>query len=76
MMYTNSVENEMHFLTNCNAYNRYHLYEGISIHTPNFTHLNNQQQFIFLMSQEDKDIMFTLAHCTFHWFKLRQEIET
>ena len=69
------VENEMHFLTKCSAYNRFHLFEGVAIQTPNFRALDNDQQFVFLMSQEDKDITFTLAHCTFHWFKLRQEIE-
>ena len=70
---TTEIENEVHFITKCSAYNRFHLYEAISLQTPNFRFLNNEQQFIFLMSQEDQNITYTLAHCTFYWLKTRRE---
>ena len=69
------IENEAHFMTKCSAYNRFHLFEAICTQTPNFRLLNNEEQFVFLMSQEDKNISYTLAHCTFHWFKDRKEMD-
>ena len=68
------IETEAHFMTKCSAYNRFHLFEAICTQTPNFRLLNNEKQFVFLMSQEDKNISYTLAHCTFYWFKDRKEI--
>ena len=69
------IENEVHFMTECSAYNRFHLYEAISLQTPNFRSLNNEQQFIYMMSQEDQNTTYTLAHCTFYWLKTRREID-
>ena len=57
-----TVENEIHFLTQCSAYknrnelNRNELFNFDSREVPNFVNLYNKSQFIILMSQENKQL--------------------
>ena len=57
-----TVENEIHFLTQCSAYkNRNELFNMIAKEVPNFVNLDNKSQYIFLMSQENKQLNLKLV---------------
>ena len=72
-----TVENESHFLTQCSAYkNRNELFNMIEREVPNFVNLDNKSQFIFLMSQENKQLnlkLIQLQYTTIQWFTERLE---
>ena len=52
-----TVENEIHFLTECSAYkNRKELFNMIQREVHNIVNLDNKSQFIFLMSEENKQL--------------------
>ena len=52
-----TVENEIHFPTQCSTYkNINELFNKIQREVPNFVNLDNKSQFIFLMSQENKQL--------------------
>ena len=56
------IEDEPHFLTNCVLYgSRIKLFQNFEVLYPNFHTLNNDQKFIYLMSQENSDITTALA---------------
>ena len=58
----NSIEDETHFLIDCNLYNdlRYDLFESASILNENFHQLNFEEKFCFLM---DSDVLqFNIAN--------------
>ena len=71
------VESEIHFLTQCNAYtSRNEFYSKIEKETPNFTHLNDQEKFIFLMTQENKLINQEIISIIHKWLDQRLQYET
>lgn len=59
----NKTENEIHFLTQCTLYKseRLHLFNNISDTNPNFVLLNDNDKAIWLLLQEDPNILRSLA---------------
>ena len=57
------VEDEFHFLIRCTTYatERNHLFHSISALYPNFVHLNDENKYIYLMSQENNDLWHRLG---------------
>ena len=71
-----SIENEIHFLTQCKQYsNRNELFSMVERGAPNFTNLNSHEQFIFLMSQENKPLNFKIISTIHKWFTERLDYE-
>ena len=69
-----SVEDELHFLTQCSAYkNRNELYTIIQNQVPQFVTLNSQAKFIFMMSQENKLLNNKLVYTIHEWLTKRRE---
>ena len=67
--YASTVENEIHFLTQCSAYkNRNEPFNMIQREVPNFVNLDNKSQYIFLMSQENKQLNLKLVPTIHKWF--------
>ena len=65
-----NVENETHFITQCTLYiNRNELFMAAELEATNFVNLNTQQQFIFLMSQENKLLNYKIVSTVYEWFK-------
>ena len=54
----NTIEDEIHFLTNCGIYERDRqiFFNSVSSKFPNFSHLNSEHKFVFLLSCEDNQI--------------------
>ena len=68
----NSIEDETHFLIDCDFYNdlRYDLFESASILNENFHHLNSEEKLCFLM---DSDVMqFNIANYLLASFRRRR----
>ena len=69
-----TVENEIHFLTQCSAYkNRTELFNMIAKEVFNFVNLDTKSQYIFLMSQENKQLNLKLVPTIHKWFTERLE---
>ena len=65
---TSTVESEIHFLTQCSAYkDRTELFDFTEREVPNFVNLDNKSQFIFLMSQENKQLNLKLIPTIHKW---------
>ena len=69
-----TIENEQHFITECKLYSRTPFFNDITNLYPEFTRLNNNQKFIYLMSQENPEITTNLAKKLQEWFSLRDFI--
>ena len=68
------VENESHFFMQCILYeNRNELFMAAETEAPNFTNLNTQEQFIFLMSQENRVLNYKIISTIHEWFTKRLE---
>ena len=68
------VEDEIHFITQCTAYNnRPNLFNKIESDVPNFLNMDNQEKFIFLMSQENKLLMQDIIGTIHQWLIKRRE---
>ena len=66
------VEDEIHFLTNCNLYGSLTKYwNQIKEKTPQIATLNDEEKFIFLMSQEDPELMKITLKMTYEWQRFR-----
>ena len=67
------VEDEKHFLVDCKLYGSrpqlYNIIEGIC---PEFTRLNNQNKFTYLMTQENQVITTSLVSELEDWLNLRE----
>ena len=71
---TSTVESEIHFLTQCSAYkNRNELFIMIQREVPNSVNLDNKSQYIFLMSQENKQLNLKLIPTIHKWVTERLE---
>ena len=67
------VEDEAHFLIKCTkGENRDDLFRAARGLAPNFENLNVTEQFIYLMSQEDKALTHKLVYKIQEWFDDRQ----
>jgi hypothetical protein len=68
------VENEIHFLFECNSYStmRDDFTNSISSIVPNYLKLNNDQKLIYLMTCEDKNILRLTSLFVFNCFKRRE----
>ena len=71
------VEDEQHMLTECTLYgSRTQWFNKIAEKCPNFNTLDNHQRFIFLMSQEDQELIRETAKKIAEWQDLRELITT
>ena len=71
-MCTGNVEDEIHFLTQCKLYGTHENYwTTIYEKVPQISNLSNTDRFIFIMTQEDPEIMKLLLKRTREWFGLR-----
>jgi hypothetical protein len=70
-----TVETEEHFLTECPPYNRTTFFTEISAKAPQFANLDSHSKFIFLMSQEDRELTGELAVKVHRWLNSRREFE-
>lgn len=74
---TTQMEDEHHFLLDCTLYgSRNLLFRSVANKFPEFNTLNNQQKFVYLMSQEDPEVTAELANKVQEWFDLRTLILT
>ena len=73
----NTVEDEQHMLINCKLYGqRDQWFTEIGEKIPNFNNLNDHQKFIFLMSQEDVQLVKETSEKISSWLNLREKIIT
>ena len=71
------VEDEQHMLINCKLYGqRNKWFTEIGEKIPNFNNLNYHQKFIFLMTQEDNQLIKETAKKNSSWLDLREKIIT
>ena len=71
-MCTTKMEDEIHFLTECKIYGSKDLFwNQVYEKFPQISHLTNKDKFIFIMTQEDPEIMKLLLKRTREWFGLR-----
>ena len=71
------VEDEQHMLIDCKLYGgRQKWFEKITEKCPNFSSLNSHQRFIFLMTQEDEQLIKETAEKISEWLDLRNLIYT
>ena len=71
----NIVEDEQHFLTDCVAYDRSVLMAIFSESCPQFENLNNENKFIYLMSQEDEGLSNFMASQLHEWMMQRLDFD-
>ena len=74
-LYCNKLEDEIHFLIECNRYKyeRYEMYDKIGKFVPNFKTIpDSKSKFIFLMSQENVNITKILALNIHRWNQIRE----
>ena len=70
-----TVEDEQHMLINCKLYGqRQSWFSKIGEKIPNFNLLDDHQKFIFLMTQEDNQLMHETAKNISSWLILRDKI--
>ena len=71
-MCNNKVEDELHFLTECRLYGSKNQYwEMIHTRFPQTTNLDHKGKFIFVMTQEDPEIIKLTMKVTREWQNLR-----
>ena len=70
------VEDEFHFVTKCPLYTgeRKHLFNTVSIKCKNFESMTGKQKFIYILSNEDINLVRALSKFLFRSFKLRDLI--
>ena len=67
----NQVESEQHFLIQCPEYNRTILMDKFSETYPQFRALDNENKFIFMLSQENEELTKLLANYLHTWMMQR-----
>ena len=70
----NNVEDEIHFLIDCNKYqnDRIIMYQKIDQYFPNFSSIDESKpKFIFLMSQENLDVTKIVTNYIHKWYQTR-----
>ena len=71
----NKIEDESHFLIDCDNYNydRIEEFKKITSQFPNFAEItDSKNKFIFLMSQQNKEVTILIASCIYNWSEKRQ----
>ena len=69
----NKLEDEIHFLIECDNYKceRFEKFKAITEEIPTFEQMTDSKaKFIFLMTQENEKLLNLIASCTHDWFKL------
>ena len=68
------VEDEQHLITNCTLYDTFRdqLFSNLSINYKNFTTLNNKAKFIWLMTNEDLELLKALGFYIQNCFEARK----
>ena len=69
------VEDETHFLTQCNGYDRQELLVNITPHVPNFVNLDPNAQLIYLMTQDNIFITYKLTLTIKKWLTERKQFQ-
>ena len=67
------VEDETHFLAQCNGYDRQELLINITPHVPNFVNLDPNAQLVYLMTQENNFITYKLTLSINKWLTERKQ---
>ena len=68
----NQVEDEIHFLTDCKLYgSRDQFWNKIYNKVPQISTHSSTDRFIFLMTQEDPDVMEVVLQTTCKWLAFR-----
>ena len=64
----NAVEDEIHFLCQCPCYSDYRstLYRKANMHMPNFNDIDVFDQFVFLMSNQQREVIKYIAKAVNH----------
>lgn len=73
----NKIEDEMHFITSCPLYSneRKSLYKSLIHNSKEFQSLRTEEQkFIFIMTNENVNVMTNLAKFTFNAMQLREKV--
>ena len=71
-MCSTKIEDEVHFLTECKLYGSNNdFWQKVYQKFPQTTHLNNKDKFVFLMTQEDQEIMQILLNTVKEWHGFR-----
>ena len=73
---TDQVENECHFIINCSLYNRERgrLLQAVVKNSINFNQIPSaNQKFIFILTNEDPNVLCELALFLFNAFKIRNQ---
>ena len=71
--FCDSIETEIHFITECAYYNseRTYLYQQISNRFPYFSFLNNFEKFKFMFTFKDDFVLTLLGKFIYHGFEKR-----
>ena len=68
----NQTEDEIHFITECKLYGTHdHYWNIVYEKCPNLKNLSNRDKFIYLMTQEDKDLTTLVMKLVSEWSELR-----
>ena len=71
-MCSTEVENEVHFLTNCQLYGSQNkFWNQVTTKFPQTSNLCNEDKFIFIMTQEDPEITELLLKTNYEWQQFR-----
>ena len=69
------IENECHFLVACAIYtSRDVVFQNMEEKYPSLVKLDNENKFIILLSQEDKEVNKVMAACIHEWLIIREEL--
>ena len=71
----NKIEDESHFLIDCDNYNyaRGKEFKNIIVEFPRFAEITDSiTRFIFLMSQENEKVTILVASCIYNWFQKKK----
>ena len=69
------IEDEIHFLTQCAAYDRTELFEKFTADCPNFAQMDDKNKFLFMMTQEGLELTKFLIEKTHSWSMQRLEFK-
>ena len=71
-MCTDKVEDEIHFLTQCKLYGTHdHYWATIYEKVPQLPNMSKNDQFIFIMTQEDPELTNLIMKMNSEWMLLR-----
>ena len=74
---SDEIENELHFVVKCPLYSRERkvLYKALTQNSKHFESLtSDEHKFMFIMTNEDNDVMAKLAKFTFNSMQIREKV--